>query len=424
MQHDEAAYVAERSGQLAARTGLSRRDILRLGALLPVAAGIARLPAAGVAHAATAAASPIVKPLPPEWFISYGTNAEMRWDSVQDLGHVVPNERFFVRDHTATPLIDERSWRLEVVGSGLAGSGITLSYDDLRRMPQREVLTAVECAGNGRSFFGTQQGTPAPGTQWGLGAIGVARWRGVPLRAVLERAGISEAAVDVMPVGLDGTVVSGGVDYGHVRRPLPVAKALDDAILALAMNGEDLPPDHGFPVRLVVPGWIGVASVKWVGRIEVSDEPLFSYWNTQQYVMTGDAYPDRPVLGVQTVKSAWELATRRDPGGRPSADAHRTGLVGVRPDRRRRRQRRPRSDLVAGPAAGPSCRGCLDVVPVRRPRAGARRRRAVGARSRHRRTDPAAHGAVQHQRLPVRRRRASPGPVRLTRGTALVQARV
>ncbi len=308
MRHDEAAYVAERSGQLAARTGLSRRDVLRLGALLPVAAGIARLPAPGVAHAATAAASPIVKPLPPEWFISYGTNAEMRWDSVQDLGHVVPNERFFVRDHTATPLIDERSWRLEVVGSGLAGSGITLSYDDLRRMPQREVFTAVECAGNGRSFFGTQQGTPTPGTQWGLGAIGVARWRGVPLRAVLERAGITEAAVDVMPVGLDGTVVSGGVDYGHVRRPLPVAKALDDAILALAMNGEDLPPDHGFPVRLVVPGWIGVASVKWVGRIEVSDEPLFSYWNTQQYVMTGDAYPDRPVLGVQTVKSAWELA--------------------------------------------------------------------------------------------------------------------
>jgi DMSO/TMAO reductase YedYZ molybdopterin-dependent catalytic subunit len=86
-------------------------------------------------------------------------------------------------------------------------------------MPQRDIVTAIECAGNGRSFFGRQQGMPAPGTPWGLGAIGVARWRGVPLRVVLERAGISPSAVDVMPAGLDPTVVAGGVDYGHVRRP-------------------------------------------------------------------------------------------------------------------------------------------------------------------------------------------------------------
>ena len=228
--------------------------------------------------------------------MSYGTNAEMRWDSVRQLGYTVPNERFFVRDHTATPLIDERTWRLRIHGSGLHGPGIELSYDQLRRMPQREVVTAIECAGNGRSFFASQQGTPASGTQWGLGAIGVARWRGVPLREVLKRARVSHRAVDVMPVGLDATVVSGGVDYGHVRRPLPIGKALDDAILVLSMNGEELPPDHGFPVRLVVPGWIGIASVKWLGEIEVSDQPLFSYWNTVQYVMTGDAYPDRPLV--------------------------------------------------------------------------------------------------------------------------------
>ena len=185
-------------------------------------------------------------------------------------------------------------------------------------MPQRDIVTAIECAGNGRSLFATQQGTPAAGTQWGLGAIGVARWRGVPLREVLERAGVSRRAVDVMPVGLDAPVVSGGVDYGHVRRPLPVAKALDDALVALHMNGEELPPDHGFPARLVVPGWIGVASVKWLGEIEVSDEPLFSYWNTVQYVMAGAAYPDRPLLSAQTVKSAWELARGEAlPAGEP-----------------------------------------------------------------------------------------------------------
>ena len=294
MDPDEAAYLATRSEQLMSRTGFTRRDVLRMGAALSVAAGIARFAPAGTARAATLTPPrPIVKPLPPEWFVNYGTNAEMRWDAVPGLGYKTPNERFFVRDHTATPVIDAETWQIEVFGSGLHGPGRTFTYDQLRRLPQREVVAFIECAGNGRSFFASQQDTPAPGTQWGLGAIGVARWRGVPLAEVLRRAGLSRRAVDVMPSGLDANVVTGGVDYGHVRRPIPIAKALDDALLVLEMNGQPLPPDHGFPLRLVVPGWIGVANIKWVGQIEVSDEPLFSLWNTQQYVMTGDAYPDR-----------------------------------------------------------------------------------------------------------------------------------
>ena len=113
---------------------------------------------------------------------------------------------------------------------------------------RRGELTAfIECAGNGRRFFASQQGTPAAGSAWKLGAIGVARWRGVPLAEVLERAGIRRGAVDVMPEGLDANVVTDGVDYGHVRRPLPIGKALDDALLAYEMNGEALPPDHGAP---------------------------------------------------------------------------------------------------------------------------------------------------------------------------------
>ena len=154
--------------------------------------------------------------------------------------------------------------------------GIELS---LRRAPaagSARRTAAIECAGNGRSFFTSQQGTPATGSQWGLGAVGVARWRGVPLGAVLDRAGITRRAVDVMPEGLDATVVADGVDQGHVRRPLSVGKALDDVLLAYEMNGAPLPPDHGLPVRLVVPGWVGIASIKWLGRIEVSDRPLFS----------------------------------------------------------------------------------------------------------------------------------------------------
>ena len=155
-----------------------------------------------------------MKPLPPEWFTIIGTNAEMRWDSVAGQGYKTPNERFFVRNHTATPLIDAATWRLRVFGSALRGSpdlahARTFSFRDLRKLPVREVTAFVECAGNGRSFFASQQGTPAPGSQWKLGAIGVARWRGVPLAHVLERAGIERwRAVDVLPEGLDGTVVS------------------------------------------------------------------------------------------------------------------------------------------------------------------------------------------------------------------------
>jgi hypothetical protein len=175
-------------------------------------------------------------------------------------------------------------------------------------MPSETVTHFMECAGNGRSFFGSQQGTPVPGSAWKLGAVGVAKWRGVPLREVLERAGIKSSAVDVMPQGLDAEVITKGVNEGHVRRPLSVDKALDDALLAYEMNGEGLPPDHGLPVRLVVPGWVGVASIKWLGQIEVADHPLYSPWNTTQYRMIGPEYPpDSPPLTRQAVKSAFEL---------------------------------------------------------------------------------------------------------------------
>jgi hypothetical protein len=105
------------------------------------------------------------------------------------------------------------------------------------------------------------------------------------------------------------TVVQSGVDVGHVRRPLPVAKAVGDALLAYEMNGQTLPADRGFPVRPVVPGWVGISNIKWVGQIEVSKDPLYSFWNTQQYRMIGGDYPaDSPPLTTQVVKSAFEFA--------------------------------------------------------------------------------------------------------------------
>jgi len=201
-----------------------------------------------------------------------------------------------------------------VFGTGLRGApgiehAVQFSYNDLLRMPSHKTTCFVECAGNGRSYFASQQGTPAGGTQWHLGAIGVARWKGVLLSEVLERAGIRKNAVDVMPAGLDSTVISGGVDAGHVRRPMPVSKAREDVLLAYEMNGEPLPLDHGFPLRAVVPGWVGIASIKWIGQIEVSASPLFSLWNTAQYRFIGPSYPpDSPPLTSQVVKSAFELA--------------------------------------------------------------------------------------------------------------------
>ncbi|MEV0232925.1 sulfite oxidase [Nonomuraea sp. NPDC050786] len=235
----------------------------------------------------------IVKPLPDHLFRVHGPNVEMRWEAMSGEGYHTPIDRFFVRNHTFTPIIDVTTWRLRVHGAGVRAPR-EFGYEQLRAMPARTFDVAIECAGNGRRFYGTQQNDPAPGTQWGLGAIGVARWRGVPLKFLLKEVGLLPGAVDVLATGLDAPFE----EYGHVRRPLPIDKAMDDVLVAYEMNGEPLPPDHGFPVRLVVPGWVGIASIKWLGDIEVSPTELRTPWNTVFY----------PGVTVQPVKSAFELA--------------------------------------------------------------------------------------------------------------------
>ncbi|MFE6050337.1 sulfite oxidase [Kitasatospora sp. NPDC056446] len=263
----------------------------------------------------------IVKPLPAEWFVPHGTNAEMRWDALRDagggaaVGRHVPVERFFVRNHTGTPLIDPGTWRLRLFGSGLRGGPtaerpVEFDLAGIRALPATRISALIECAGNGRDYFRRQQGLSVPGTPWALGAIGSARWRGVRLAEVLRAAGMTADAVDVLPVGLDADYVLDGVNHGPVRRPLPVAKALDDVLLAYEMNDEPLTPDHGAPLRLVVPGWVGIASIKWVGAIEVADHPLHSPWNTDFYRMFGPGYPSggSAPLTTQVVRSAFELA--------------------------------------------------------------------------------------------------------------------
>jgi DMSO/TMAO reductase YedYZ molybdopterin-dependent catalytic subunit len=321
---DEPTYDALRISQwltgLADGRGLSRRHLLRATAAATGAAGIGAV--AGItlgtvrgADPAVAAGvpGPIQKPLPADKFYVYGSNAETRWEALAGTGYLTPNDLFFVRDHTLTPTIDADSWRLRLFGTGLASeptadAPVEFSYQQLRRLPAETVTAFVECAGNGRSFFTSQQGETVGGTAWKLGAVGVARWRGVRLSTVLRAAGLRADAVDVMPEGLDPEVVFNGANVGHVRRPMPVRKALKDVLLAYEMNGEPLPADHGFPVRVVVPSWIGIANIKWVGRIEVSRTPLFSSWNTQQYRLFGPDYPaDGTLITRQVIKSAFEL---------------------------------------------------------------------------------------------------------------------
>ncbi len=238
----------------------------------------------------------------------------------------------------------------------------------------------IEWSGNGRSFFNTQQGTPAPGTQWGLGAVGLGNWRGVPLAEVLERAGISRGAVDIMPSGLDPHYVTGSpaVDYGPVRRPLPIAKAFENTILAYELNGQPLPPDNGYPVRLVVPGWVGVANIKWVGQVQVSREPLYSYWNTTSYILEGAAYPTPIPLSTQAVKSAFELASGAT---LPNQRQVLTGRSwsGLAPIRRVDISTDGGVSCGRPGCVGPTCRtpGCAGNTPgLRRARGATRSRRA------------------------------------------------
>jgi len=310
---------------------LSRRGLIQAAGSGLALSSIGLLGSAGRAMGATALVgdSPILKPLPPQWFTDFGTNAEMRWDSIRGLGYFTRNRRLFVRDHTSTPLIGPSTYRLNLYGDGLAGgptadNPISFSYRQLKQLEQKTVNSFVECTGNGRSFFGSQQGQTVSGTAWTLGAIGVTRWTGVPLSALLDRAGLLDSAIDVMATGLDDPYVSGDVDYGHVRRPIPIEKALDDTLVALEMNGSPLLPDHGFPARLIAPGWVGIANIKWLGSLEVSASKLTSPWNTKWYRMTGGDYPvDAPPLTTMPVKSAFEL-----PWSATLPARRRTRLVG------------------------------------------------------------------------------------------------
>jgi len=212
-------------------------------------------------------------------------NLEFPFSSLNSF--VTPNEQFFIRSHFAVPKLNPRSWRLKI--EGLVDRPCQIDYNDLLGLPSRSVTTTLECAGNSRIFLTPKVG----GLQWGLGAVGNAEWTGVPLAAVLERAGVHAGTVEVVLQGADaGEIKKEPQSPGkiHYARSLPLEKALrSEVILAYQMNGAQLPISHGFPVRAVVPGWYGMASVKWLTRIVVTDRVFRGYFQTSDY-----AYWDQP----------------------------------------------------------------------------------------------------------------------------------
>ena len=186
---------------------------------------------------------------------------------------VTPVGLHYLLIHYDVPVVEPETWRLTVRGE----RELVLGLEELRARPAAEVTVTMECAGNGRAKL-----DPRPVSQpWLLEAVGTARWRGTPLRPLLEEAGIG-GAVEVLCTGLDRGIEA--EEEQAFQRSLPLEEALrGEVLLAYEMNGAPLPPQHGFPLRLVVPGWYGMTNVKWLERIELVDTPFAGYQNSWSY---------------------------------------------------------------------------------------------------------------------------------------------
>jgi DMSO/TMAO reductase YedYZ molybdopterin-dependent catalytic subunit len=199
-----------------------------------------------------------------------------------DSMRAIPNDRFFVRSNGPVPLLDATIWRLAI--SGAVATPTELALSDLQQLPRVSIEAFLECAGNGRTRFDPVP----PGTPWRNDAVGNAVWTGAALADVLAVAGIGPNTVDV---------VCQGADFPEMRRGLPLAIARSpDVLVVWEMNGEPLPIAHGGPARLLVPGWAGIASTKWLVGLEAIDRPFDGFWNTDNYVFWDErGFPLRPI---------------------------------------------------------------------------------------------------------------------------------
>jgi len=206
---------------------------------------------------------------------------------------ITPTGLHYLLVHFDIPAVDATTWRLRL--DGLVDRPLELSLDELRSRPRRSVPVTLECAGNGRARL-----QPRPlSNPWLLEAIGTAEWTGTPLGPLLDEAGLRSEAVELVFTGQDRGV-QGGVEHDY-QRSLSIAEARRPEVLLVdEMNGQPLQPQHGFPVRLLVPGWYGMTSVKWLGRIEAVAEPFEGYQQATAYHYREDG--DDPGVPVSRIR--------------------------------------------------------------------------------------------------------------------------
>ncbi|MEO8725421.1 MAG: sulfite oxidase [Acidobacteriaceae bacterium] len=231
-------------------------------------------------------------------------NLEYPFSNLEVDGPITPNGRFYIRDHFNPPEIDRKTWRLSLQGA--VAHSIELSLEDIKTFPRVTHTALLECSGNSRAFL-----TPKKeGVAWELGGLGCARWTGVSLATILDRAGVNASAVEIVLEGADhGTPEKTNKPKGeiHYAHSLPMADARrPEVLLAYEMNGEALPDAHGGPLRAIVPGWYAMASVKWLRRILVMERPFHGYFQTVEYAYwaaQNGAPPERVPITRLPVKS-------------------------------------------------------------------------------------------------------------------------
>lgn len=192
---------------------------------------------------------------------------------------ITPTKSFYVRSHFSIPKIDKNKWRLRVEGE--VERPFEINFDELVKLESKTIPAMLECAGNSRSFLEPK----VKGVQWRIGGVGNAEWTGVPLSVLLDCTGINPTAREIIFEGADhGQLEDPKAPRGEINfaRSIPIDKARD-ILLAYKMNDVDLPPENGFPVRAIVPGWYAVASVKWLQRVVVTDKPFNGYYQTLDY---------------------------------------------------------------------------------------------------------------------------------------------
>ena len=283
-------------------TTLTRREMIRRSGVAALSVwAMARLPASALGLAEPGADEELVPFLDPQ--PTPVGRPMVKWDEATDW--VTPTEKVFDVSHYGKPKVDLANWKLEV--NGLVDKPTSLTLEQIRARPRKEIVATLECSGNGSnpSF---------------MGAIGNVRWTGTPLAALLKECGVKPEALEVAFYGADTgkeTVRKQEVEQ-HFARTLPVREAdCDDILLCYEMNGRPLSPGHGAPLRLVVPGWYGIAWVKWLQQIEARERRLMTRFIAKDYVtLRGEEKEGKIVwtetsVGPMNVKSIVARVTRK-----------------------------------------------------------------------------------------------------------------